>query len=73
MRWTTASLGTPNLSAMVALGFDKSLIQEPRISWNSASLSRKMNQCLVIFVHTIQISVLLVWLLTSEKGVFSTN
>jgi len=55
---------------MVALSFDKSLIQESRISWNSASFSRKTNQRLVTFVHVLQISVLLVWLLTSEKGAF---
>lgn len=63
----------PTFQAMLVLGFEESLVQESRISWNSASFSQKMMQCLVIFTHTTQISVLLVWLLNSETGFCSTQ
>lgn len=63
----------PTFQAMVVLGFQKSLVQECRISWNSASFIQKMKQCLVIFMHTTQISVLLVWLLKSQAGFCSTK
>lgn len=63
----------PTLQAMLVLGFEKSLLQESRISWNSASFIQKMMQNLVIFMHTTQNSVLLVWLLNSETGFCSTK
>lgn len=63
----------PTFQAMLVLGSEKSLVQESRISWNSASFSQKMMQCLVIFMQRTQISVWLVWPLNSETGFCSTK
>lgn len=56
----------PAFPAMLVLGFQKSLLQESRISWNYASFIQKMINAWLSLCT--QISVLLVWLLNSETG-----